>query len=312
MGIDIPRIWNSFNFTYEVSEWQNGWYVHHIYGDGLINEGHVVGHWFGDQRRTNDGVGGQSHMARLGWDTPFGGIAELRYRTLANDSYTQGGYTRAHELMLRYSHPWRSLLLGGEVLFGRDVFGEEYSRLAGFARFGGDFSDFSYESEDQKPDSTEYFLDAGASASRVRIELADGTEKYVTDFAYAPHLALGARRSVSEHSDLGARIEFDQIEEELLISVRALDYRYRWGKNFATGFFAGAARYDQATPAFGYYGGLGLQWRDLGRHWDLTLDIRYGDKIARDKLLPSDPDTTPRPDLFYDLIGATLYLSYKL
>ena len=313
-GIDIPRLWKSFDFTYEVSEWQNGWYVHSVYGDGLTNDGHVIGHWFGDQRQFNDGVGGQSHMIRVGWEPTFGGVAQFKYRTVQNAGYSNVDYSRAHDFSLRYSYPWRELLVGGEVNVGRDVFGERYSRIAAFARFGGDYTNYGTGSieEEADDDSIDYFIDAGSSASRVRVTLADGTEPYVTGLSLAPHLGIGARRAVGTHSDLGARIEFDRIEDELLIAVRALDYRYRIGEHAAFTLFAGAARYDLATPAFGYYGGIGGQWRNLARHLDLSLDIRYGDKIARDKLLPTDPASTPRPDLFYDLMGATLYLSYRL
>jgi len=58
--------------------------------------------------------------------------------------------------------------------------------------------------------------------------------------------------------------------------------------------------------------GRSVQRRNLTRNLDLSLDVRYGDKMARDKLLPSDPASTPRPDVFYDLMGATLYFSYRL
>jgi hypothetical protein len=44
---------------------------------------------------------------------------------------------------------------------------------------------------------------------------------------------------------------------------------------------------------------------------DASLDFRYADKIARDKLLPSDPSSVKRPDSFYDLTGATFSLSYR-
>jgi hypothetical protein len=54
-----------------------------------------------------------------------------------------------------------------------------------------------------------------------------------------------------------------------------------------------------------------VQWRNLLPNIDVGLDVRYGDKIARDKLLPSDPPSTKRPDEFYDLTGATLSLSYR-
>jgi len=317
-GIDFPMLWNAFDFTYEFSEWQNGWYVNSIYGDGMTNNGHGVGHWFGDARAVGDAVGGQSHMVRLGWQAPYGGSAQLRYRTIANENYSSFDYTRAQELSLRYSHPWRSVLFGGEATVGRDVFGEEYSRLAAFARFGAEYGGGlgGYAARDVDDDSVDYFVDIGGSASRARVELAAVRgDKYVTNTSYAPHIGIGARRAVSDNSDLGARIEFDRIEDQLLIAVRALDYRYRFNRHAALAAFAGAARYNLATPAFGYYFGIGGQWREIGGQVlpgiDLNLDVRYGDKLARDKLLPTDPGTEVRPDMFYDIMGATLYLSYR-
>jgi hypothetical protein len=186
--------------------------------------------------------------------------------------------------------------------------------VAAFAHFGADYTTRGSDpaDNDDVDDTVEIFAEAGAAASRTRIELADGTPKYVTGLAYTPHLGFGARRAVSDRSDLGARIEFDDLEGALLIAVRALDYRYRIGRHWAISGFAGAARYDLATPAYGYYLGLGAQWRSIARNLDLTLDVRYADKLARDKLLPSDPPATPRPDMFYDMLGATVYFSYRL
>jgi hypothetical protein len=254
-------------------------------------------------------------MVRLGWQPDFGGVAEIRYRTLSNDDYSGVAYTRAHDLTLRYSYPWHSVLLGGEVQVGRDVFGDDYSRVAAFAHFGAEFTAHgavSADDADEGDGSVEIFADAGGAASRARIEIADGSPKYVTDTAFTPHVAIGARRGVSDHSDLGARIEFDELEGELLLAVRAFDYRYRVNKHWALLGFIGAARYDLATPAYGYYLGMGAQWRNVMHNLDVSLDLRYADKLARDKLLPTDPPATPRPDMFYDMFGATLYFSYRL
>jgi hypothetical protein len=59
--------------------------------------------------------------------------------------------------------------------------------------------------------------------------------------------------------------------------------------------------------------GAGVQWREVMPGFDLSLDLRYADKVARDKLLPTDPDpaTAVRPDSFYDITSATLSLSYR-
>ena len=48
----------------KLSEWQNGWYVHGIYLDGLTNDGRVLGHWGADRRVFGDAVGAQTHMLR--------------------------------------------------------------------------------------------------------------------------------------------------------------------------------------------------------------------------------------------------------
>ena len=46
--------------------------------------------------------------------------------------------------------------------------------------------------------------------------------------------------------------------------------------------FAGAARLDLATPAYGYFLGGGAERKDLWPRWNLGFDFRYGDKLARD------------------------------
>jgi len=277
----------------------------------------VIGNWFGDQRRFNDGVGGQSHMLRLGWEPSFGGSLETRVRTIANASYSGGGYRRGYDATVSYSRPWRQLLVGAEVFAGRDVFGANFSRFSGFVRYGGHeepehaATEGSDASEREFDASAQLFVDAGVNANRVLIDLSDSLPRDTTRVEFAPHLALGARRAVSDHQDLGARLEFDQINGHLLISARALDYRYRFGPHFAAGLFVGAARYDLATPAYGMYLGAGTQWRDfLLRGWDLGLDFRDAVKVARDHLLPSDPGG-PRPDSFYDITSVSLYVSHR-
>jgi hypothetical protein len=126
-----------------------------------------------------------------------------------------------------------------------------------------------------------------------------------------PHIGIGARRAVSSRSDLGVRAELDRINDHMLLAVRALDYRYRTHGPLAFSAFLGAARYDLATPAYGYYFGAGVQWRNILPKLDLGLDWRYADKVARDKLLPTDPGTDPRPDSFYDITSYSLVASYR-
>jgi hypothetical protein len=95
-----------------------------------------------------------------------------------------------------------------------------------------------------------------------------------------------------------------------LIGVRAIDYRYRFSSRFALGLFAGAARYDAPTPAYGVYFGAGAMWRNILPNWDLAADLRHVQNAARDHVLASDPQGG-RPDSFYKIDGGLFYLSRR-
>jgi hypothetical protein len=312
-GIHFPRALGRFDLTYETSEWQNAWYVNAVYGDGLRNDGHVIGHWGGDERQLGDDVGARSHMVRVGWEPPFGGLGEVTMRTIANEDYSAVQYERGYDISVRYSRPLRNLRIGAEAFAGRDVFGADFSRFGAFVRYAehagvpgawsGDLA-----SGDRDP-SAQLFVEAGINASKVKIDLADELPQDSVN-GVAAHFAIGARRAVSDRSDLGVRLEIDDVDGSMLVGVRAIDYRYRFANPLAFTFFVGAARYDLATPAYGIYYGIGGQWRDLFAGWDAGVDLKYATKVARDHLLPSDPASV-RNDSFYDISGATFSISRR-
>jgi Capsule assembly protein Wzi len=339
VGIDFPRIWHHFDLTYEVSEWQNIWYVHNIFLSGMSSNGLVLGNWGADQRVFGDGVGARSQMLRVGWEPPFGGYLQERVRTVANESYYGGDirqynpgepaafpYHHYHDFSLEYSRPWKDTTVGGEVLVGRDVFGQSFWRLSGFLRYGGDQKtrdDGAVEDESYtggpNAKGAEFFVDAGVNLNRVHVDLGPGTSPYWTTGNAGPHFALGARRAVSENNDLGVRAELDEIGAHALYGFRAIDFRHRYGESFAIGAFLGVDRYQLATPAYSLYAGIGLQWRDFMRSWhpkwdlgkwDLGVDFRYAQNVARDHVLATDP-VTSRPDSFYKIESAVFYLSRR-
>lgn len=159
------------------------------------------------------------------------------------------------------------------------------------------------------PAAAEVFVDLGANRSEIRSIFADRPGS-VDTVERGLHLGLGVRRDFGERHTLGAKLEWNDLGPASLLAVRAVDYRWRVGRRFAVGGFIGAARLDLATPAFGYYLGVGVRFKDLMPNWDLSLDLHYADKAARDNLLPSDPQVGS-PDNFHDVDGASLYLSYR-
>ena len=159
------------------------------------------------------------------------------------------------------------------------------------------------------PATAEVFLDAGLNASRVesKIALIDARQHQSSS---GWHLGVGARRAFGARNDIGVRLELDDVDSNLLLAVRALDFRRRVSERLAYTAFAGVARLDLATPAYGYYLGSGVQIGEIVPRWDLGIDLRLGDELARDNVLPSDPQGGS-PDNFYSLTGLALYLSYR-
>ena len=331
-GIDLPRVLRYFDFTYEISEWSNIWYVHNIFLNGTSNYRIVEGNWGAQERNFNDGVGARSQMLRVGWMPPFGGYLEERVRTLANQTYYGGDlrtfvatpgafpYHHYYDFSIRYSRPWRDLTVGAEAFGGRDVDGKSFSRLSAFVRYGGDsktrdevsYSDDSDEDEPHPMDhhGAEVFVDAGANANKVRTDLNPGIPIKISQVKFGPHFGLGARRAVSERNDLGVRGEFDQVDGRSLIGLRIVDYRHRFDGPLAVGLFAGIARYNVQTPATSLFAGAGAAWRDVLPYWDINLDFRYGQNLARDHVLASDVQG-PRPETFYKIEIGTLYISRR-
>ena len=327
-GIDFPKLWHHFDLTYEVAEWSNIWYVHNVYLDGMSNYGLVNGNWGADQRNFGDGVGARSQMLRVGWEPPFGGYLEERVRTLQNQNYYGGDrrtyaptpaafpYRHYYDYSVRYSRAWKMLTVGSEFFGGRDVFGKSLSRLSAFVRYNPDAQRPVASGADDDDDATqssdhdaEWFVDAGLNANKIRVSIKD-LPSTGTQLAYGPHFGLGARRATSANNDLGVRLELDQVAGHLLVGVRPIDFRHRYSAHFAVSAFAGVARYDVATPATSVYGGLGAQWRDIVKGWDLNLDLRHGQNLMRDHVLATDVRSVG-PDTFYKINSATFYLSRR-
>ena len=155
--------------------------------------------------------------------------------------------------------------------------------------------------------TAEGFVDVGFNSTSVEADIPTLAEKVESDVS-GVHIGGGVRRELAQGS-IGVRLELDDLDGDLLLSVRALDYRRHISERFALTAFAGAARLDLDTPAHGWYFGGGVQLKNLWPRWSLSVDARIGDKLARDNVLPSDPQGGDRPDSFYDLSGVTIYLS---
>jgi hypothetical protein len=155
--------------------------------------------------------------------------------------------------------------------------------------------------------SAEVLVDFGLNSTQVKADIANATSIPQTKSS-GYHVGAGVRRALNRGS-IGARLELDDVDSNLLIAVRVLDYKHSFSERLSIGGFFGAARLDLATPAYGYWLGGAIEY-DFSPHWAISFDLRIGDKLARDNLLPSDPQGG-RPDNFYDLRGIGVYLSRR-
>jgi len=211
-GIHFPRLGERFDLTLEASEWQNAWYVHSVCrtacpttgwssATGSATSACWVTAWAGAARS-------RASTGRL-----VRGQVQLRYRTLENQVYGVIPYQRYHEVSVGYSRPWKGIIIGGEFDSGSDAFGRSFGRLAGFVRYDNPNAQpvaALLDSQGVAGDadtSGQLFVDAGVNALRVRTDLTELTPKTTGRSMTGVHLALGARRAVSDHSDLGARLD---------------------------------------------------------------------------------------------------------
>lgn len=153
----------------------------------------------------------------------------------------------------------------------------------------------------------EVLVDFGVSSTKVMADIANATS-IVSTTTSGYHVGVGVRRALKAGS-VGVRLDLEDVDSNLLIAVRALDYKHAFSERLSIGGFLGAARLDLATPAYGYWLGGALEY-DFSKRWAVSLDLQIGDKLARDNLLPSDPQGG-RPDNFYDLRGISIYLSRR-
>jgi hypothetical protein len=336
-GVHIPELFGRFDLTLEASEWQNGWYTDYVWQDGMTVDHDVIGHWGASWRNFDNAAGAHSAMAQLGFALRSGDQLDLRYRMLQNEAYADAGYRLAQMLSVEYAQPRNGYTRGLSLDGGRDAFGAGFIRVAAFLRLDGgnqgmdEDSSADYDDEDADDDAAagqaeegsgaprglERFVDLGVSGGKLGLDLggfsaADEAAPAQYRDVGSPHLGVGLRRAITQHADLGVRLELDDFDG-LMVALRVADFRYRFGKHLSAGVFGGFARYSGPTPAQGYYGGVGLTWRNLFGHWDLSLDDRFFNALQRDKVLPSDQAAAANGDPveWYVMRAPSLYLSHR-
>lgn len=133
-GFDFPLLFNRFSLNYEYSNWQNAWYTHHVYRDGLVNEGRIIGHYgaeFRSRSATSAGeaIGATNHNLELGWQLSPSNRLEFGLNTVKNVELSSTDYVTGRT----YSLDWYTTLAGYRsklsLLNTRNTLNEKYTSI---------------------------------------------------------------------------------------------------------------------------------------------------------------------------------------
>jgi len=161
-------------------------------------------------------------------------------------------------------------------------------------------------------DSFLYSAALGVSQNKVKtlLEGGDRPAASTSDWRTGPFIGLGVHGVYSGNHELGLTVSYSTADGDALWAFRPFDYRYALFDQIRLKAFFGVARYDQATAAHGYYLGTGVEWRPKAWPIGLHVEAAYGDKLARDRVLPDDPPSVGTPEIFYDLYLVNTYLTW--
>lgn len=98
---------------------------------------------------------------------------------------------------------------------------------------------------------------------------------------------------------LGIGADISQIQGQIMLGFRAVDYQYLLTERLRLGTFIGAASLQSGAPQNGYYYGANLSYLNFWHGLGVSVEWSRGDGMARDRL-PSDPDGF-KPDIFIDI-----------
>lgn len=133
LGLFIPYLspTESLNVTAQFIE--DAWYVHHLYREGYSNDGNILGHWWGDEKRVGDGIGANILSVKYTNDLSTTSHLSVKYSTIENEfseSNAVVNYDRGHYVELDYNWQYKTHFLGLHLYAGKDVNGDGFSSLA--------------------------------------------------------------------------------------------------------------------------------------------------------------------------------------
>ncbi len=134
LGLFLPYLNERSSASIEYQSFRVAWYIHSIYAEGYRNNLNTLGHWWGDEKAIDDGIGAQILSLRYNYELSKNYHFEVLYKTVNNDSrgqprFEQYDYVRGHELNLRLDDVSSKHNLSYSLYIGNDVNDEDFARV---------------------------------------------------------------------------------------------------------------------------------------------------------------------------------------
>lgn len=171
---------------------------------------------------------------------------------------------------------------------------------------------FSTIAKAQSDDSFLFSGLVGVADVKVKTLLNGGDQPSAATSAWqlSPFIGGAVHSNRLQKHKLGLVVHYSEADDIALWSIRPLDYKYLIVSDFNLKLFFGVSRYDRETPAHGYYLGTGVEWTGWREDIGFNVEAAYGDKIARDRVLSTDPVREKADDIFYDVYSLNTYISF--
>ncbi|WP_199610375.1 capsule assembly Wzi family protein [Flocculibacter collagenilyticus] len=132
VGIFLPDVGDDHSLRFEVNDWHDQWYVHHLYSEGNSVDGHVIGHWGGDERVFGKADGATVYQLDWNWRYSSEKTLATQFKRITNDTQFVADYVPGYEIKTRYSQFINNSFWGAELYMGRTVFDKNFVRISAF------------------------------------------------------------------------------------------------------------------------------------------------------------------------------------
>lgn len=125
-GLFVPYLTNDISMNLEYTKFHSAWYVHHIYDEGYSNDKVKMGHWWGNLKAPDDGVGGSAISMRLDWQNIGNYQFSALYRSAKFDASSIENYRRSHQLELSVDKAFGASFIAIKLNVGQDAINNRF------------------------------------------------------------------------------------------------------------------------------------------------------------------------------------------